>query len=73
VSTRIGAEGIELVDGRDAVIADSASDFASACIRLLATREDRDKLAGAGRQVVLTTYAWPVVGETAAAAIMRLL
>jgi glycosyltransferase involved in cell wall biosynthesis len=58
VSTRLGAEGIEAVPGRDIEIADDPETFASAVVTLL----DRPELAAergrSGRELALARYSW---------------
>jgi glycosyltransferase involved in cell wall biosynthesis len=44
VSTRIGAEGINVVNGQDLIIADTADEFASAIVRLLNAPSEKTKL-----------------------------
>ncbi|MCB0252397.1 MAG: glycosyltransferase [Anaerolineae bacterium] len=61
VSTPIGAEGIDLRDGENILIAGDARSFADATIRLLANRELNQQLRSNGRQWVEQTYAWQVV------------
>jgi glycosyltransferase involved in cell wall biosynthesis len=54
VSTRLGAEGIEFVDGQSALLADGTKEFADACVQLLA---DRDRSSRIGRS------AWHLMRE----------
>ena len=61
MSTPIGAEGIDLRDGENILIAGDALSFADATIRLLANRELNQQLRSNGRQWVEQTYAWQVV------------
>lgn len=49
VSTTIGAEGLDLVPGRDILIADTPESFAAACIRLAEDDVLRRNIAQAGR------------------------
>jgi polysaccharide biosynthesis protein PslH len=56
VSTRIGAEGLELVDGRHLLLADTPSAFVQACLRLCLDLTLRRQLVLAGRQVYLERY-----------------
>ena len=49
VSTTIGAEGLDLVSGRDILIADTPEEFAAACVRLAESKAFRTELAQAGR------------------------
>jgi glycosyltransferase involved in cell wall biosynthesis len=57
VSTSIGAEGLEVVDGEHLVIANSVEDFAQACVRLLRDRNAGDALARAAHQLYDSRYA----------------
>jgi glycosyltransferase involved in cell wall biosynthesis len=63
VATRLGAEGIEVEDGRHLVLADSAADFAGRVIELLRDPARRQALGAAARQRVEERYAWPVIGR----------
>ena len=47
VTTTVGCEGIDVVDGRSALIADDAAGFAAACVRLL-DRTGISRRAGGG-------------------------
>lgn len=58
VATTIGAEGLDYVAGEHLAIADDASAFAAAVIRLLADPVLAARLRSAGRQLVATTYDW---------------
>ncbi len=61
ISTPIGAEGIELVEGETILLAGDAPAFAAATLRLLADPELNQRLRLAGRRWVEQTYAWQVV------------
>jgi glycosyltransferase involved in cell wall biosynthesis len=63
VSTTVGAEGLELVSGRDAVIADGAADFARAVVSLLRDPQRREALGTAGRRLVEDRYTWTHVAR----------
>jgi glycosyltransferase involved in cell wall biosynthesis len=63
VSTRIGAEGLSVVDGRHLLIADTADDFAAAAQRLLADRELAGRLAAEARQLIERRYGFEVVAR----------
>ena len=56
VSTSIGAEGIEMMDGRDILIQDSPSGFAEACIRLLRDDAFCASLGDAAHKVISRLY-----------------
>jgi polysaccharide biosynthesis protein PslH len=62
VSTRIGAEGIALQDGVNALLADTPADFAAAVCRLLQDRALRQRLGRAARELVEREYGWNAVG-----------
>ena len=63
VSTPVGCEGIEVVPGRDLVVAEDAERFAAATVALLRDPERRRQLGTSARQLVEQKYAWPVVGD----------
>jgi polysaccharide biosynthesis protein PslH len=56
VTTTIGAEGLELRDGVNCRIADSASTFSETCVRLLEDRQERERLGGAARDLSFSIY-----------------
>jgi glycosyltransferase involved in cell wall biosynthesis len=58
VSTTIGADGLDLLPGRDIVIADTPENFAESVLALLADRAHREALAAAGSRVVAARYTW---------------
>ena len=63
VSTRFGAEGLSVVDGRHLLIAEGAEDFAAAAHRLLADRALASRLAAAARRLVEERYAFELVAR----------
>ena len=58
VSTTMGAEGIMLESGRDALMADEADEFADAIVRLLTDSQLQEALGASARAVVLEHYDW---------------
>ena len=58
VSTRLGAEGIDLVHGEHAMLADSPSDFAEATVRLLQDPALRRSLGARARAQAEAHYDW---------------
>ncbi len=56
VVTRDALEGIAAVPGREVLLADSAEDFAAACLR--AAGPDGEAIGQAARQRVLSDYVW---------------
>jgi glycosyltransferase involved in cell wall biosynthesis len=63
VSTPIGAEGLEVRDGEQILIAEDAGAFAAAVVRLLGDRALSDRLRSAGRSWVEARYDWQQVYE----------
>ncbi len=61
VTTRKGAEGLELVPGRDVLIADTPGEFGEAVLALLADPQLRQRLSQQGRRVVATRYDWGIL------------
>jgi len=61
VSTSKGAEGLDLVSGRDILIADEPADLADAVLRVLQDANLRETLSRNGRRAV-TRYDWQVIG-----------
>jgi glycosyltransferase involved in cell wall biosynthesis len=58
VSTRLGAEGLPVEDGRDLLLADGAVEFANAVTRLIECRELRLQLGQAGRHLLESQFTW---------------
>jgi len=63
VSTSIGCEGLDAVDGDNILIRDDPDSFAEAIRDVLEDSELRMRLGRAGRETVETTYSWEVVGR----------
>ena len=61
VSTPIGAEGIDLRDGENILIAGDPRSFADATVRVLTDAALNHRLRTEGRRWVEQTYAWQVV------------
>lgn len=61
VTTTVGAEGIDVVDGRHVLVADDAESFARSCGKLLGDAALRRRLTGAGAELYRTRYQWPVI------------
>jgi len=62
VATSKGAEGLEVHDGHDILLADDARSFADAVERVMRTPALRAGLADRGRELVASHYDWTVVG-----------
>jgi polysaccharide biosynthesis protein PslH len=63
VSTTIGAEGLDVKDGREVLIADGAEAFAAAVRRVLEDEPLARALGAAGRALVERRYGWPAIAE----------
>jgi len=61
VSTAVGAEGVPVRSGREVLLADTPTDFATAVLRLLAEPELRDQLGAAARQLVQAQFDWRTI------------
>ncbi|MCI0575012.1 MAG: glycosyltransferase family 4 protein [Chloroflexi bacterium] len=61
VSTTIGAEGLEVTDGRHLLIADEPQDFAARVCELLRDPSRRQALGQAGRTLVEACYDWRAI------------
>jgi glycosyltransferase involved in cell wall biosynthesis len=56
VSTSIGAEGLELLDGVHLEIADKVEDFTDKCVNLIEDAERRRDLAKKGHELFMNQY-----------------
>ena len=72
VSTTLGAEGLELMGGRDLELADQPSDFASICVALLENQRRRFDLAKYGRERVGAMYERNQIQRTLAKRVLDL-
>lgn len=63
ISTSIGAEGLELANGKEVLIADSAEEFIRLVLRLLADKGLRKELGQNGRRAVEEKYGWDRIGQ----------
>ncbi len=58
VSTRVGAEGLPVLDGENALLADGPVEFAAAVTRLLACKELRSTVGLSGRLLLEKEFTW---------------
>jgi len=63
VSTSKGAEGLEVTDGEDILIANTPDGFADALLRLLDDSPLRTTLAANARRLVEDRYRWEDIGQ----------
>jgi glycosyltransferase involved in cell wall biosynthesis len=64
VSTAIGAEGLDVVDGETILIADDPNEFADNVVYLFENRERASSLAKAGQELFLSRYSPQVFSAT---------
>ncbi len=69
VSTTIGAEGLEVQHPANIRLADTPEEFAELCRELLENPGERERVAAAARQLVVSRFSW----EQVAAAFERIL
>jgi glycosyltransferase involved in cell wall biosynthesis len=72
VSTTIGAEGLDAVDGRNILIADTPDMFAAAVTSVLQDEELRNSLAESGQRTA-AQYDWAAIGTALRDAYSRLI
>jgi glycosyltransferase involved in cell wall biosynthesis len=63
VSTTIGAEGLDILDGENIAIADAPDDLARRCLALLDDKTARCRMAATAGEMVATRYSWEVVSQ----------
>jgi glycosyltransferase involved in cell wall biosynthesis len=63
VSTRLGAEGIEVEDGRNILLADDPATFASAIRRLSDDEALARRIGAEARRTAEGRYSWRAVAE----------
>ena len=63
VSTRLGAEGIEVENDVHILLAESGPELVAAVDRVVTSTETRERLAAAARVLVADAYDWSVVGD----------
>jgi glycosyltransferase involved in cell wall biosynthesis len=63
VSTSIGCEGLDAMDGANILIRDTADDIADAVLEVLSDATLRSRLERNARRTATETYSWNVVGK----------
>jgi glycosyltransferase involved in cell wall biosynthesis len=58
ISTRLGAEGLDVVDGEHLLLADEPADFADRVERVLGDPSLAERLGAAGRRLMEDRYSW---------------
>ena len=62
VTTSIGCEGLDVVDGQHLLIADTPEKFSEKIMRLLNEQELYQHITTEGRKFVVTKYDWNIIG-----------
>jgi glycosyltransferase involved in cell wall biosynthesis len=62
VSTHVGAEGLDVTDGENIVLAGTVEEFAERIAALMSDRARRAMFGRNGRKLVLSKYRWETVG-----------
>jgi len=73
VSTSIGCEGLEVVEGENILIRDTAGAFAEAVLQILGDAQLRRRLEHNGRRTAIERYSWTRVGQSLRSAYDRLI
>lgn len=63
VSTTLGAQGLEVKDGKNTLIADDMNDFAAKVTRLLEDRTLSTRLGKTAREFAIAKYDWRKIGR----------
>jgi len=63
VSTTVGAEGLEVTDGENIILADTPEDFANKICTIMEDGELRHRLGENGRKLVEEKYGWDSIGR----------
>jgi glycosyltransferase involved in cell wall biosynthesis len=71
VATAIAVEGLEMVDGKHYLRAETASEFIAQIHRLETDAELRQHIGAAGRRLVVDRYDWHAIGGKLDAALER--
>ena len=63
ISTRVGAEGLSVTDGRDICLANDPQDFATGILQLLSSTAERSAISTAALALVTEQFSWDSVTE----------
>jgi glycosyltransferase involved in cell wall biosynthesis len=63
VSTTIGCEGVEVINGQHLLIADEAEKFAEKTVRLLTDKALYHRVVAEARQLGVVNYDWDIIAE----------
>ncbi len=63
VSTTVGAQGLEVSDGAELMLADAPEEFVRKCVQLLGDAPLRERMAVAGRRLAEEKYSWQIITQ----------
>jgi sugar transferase (PEP-CTERM/EpsH1 system associated) len=63
VSHHIGFDGLNINSGEGVCLTDNAESFAHACIELLQSAEQRQKVGEKGQHIIKNNFAWPIIAQ----------
>lgn len=72
VSTRVGAEGLNLVDGEDILLAETSEEFAISVLRLMNSSELRARIVAGAQRVVRASYSQVAVNSAVSGSVAEL-
>ena len=64
ISTPLGAEGLDVIDGQHLLLAEGPAAFAAAVGKLAGNETEWRRLASAGQEAVRTQYDWSAIGSS---------
>jgi glycosyltransferase involved in cell wall biosynthesis len=64
ISTPLGAEGLDVIDGQHLLLAEGPAAFAAAVLKLAGDEDEWRRLASAGQDAVRTRYDWSAIGSS---------
>jgi glycosyltransferase involved in cell wall biosynthesis len=63
VTTSVGAEGIDVTNGENIIIADNPDEFARRSVDLLKNPEETERIGKKARELVIEKYDWKIIGK----------
>jgi glycosyltransferase involved in cell wall biosynthesis len=72
VSTPVGCQGLDLVDGEDLLVADVGPEFAEALCTLLEDRSKREQMAARARRTAEERFDWDIIAREALGCYQRI-
>ena len=63
LSTTVGAEGLDVEEGRNIILRNSPQDFADAACAVLNNPEKYSEYGASGRTLILESYTWDAIAR----------